>query len=231
MFVVRQPGQRATTGGRRGRGGGGIGGAKRGAAGCGRFWRMRLLSLFFLRRVCGAPGWCGGQARPDTGGRRVRQERLRRFAPLTLTTPSAFRYRTRPPVTLRRKQPEQEVLMTAATATDAAAATGITDDQLVVLQAGGWDDDDGSDGTPGWVREVKAESGERTLQRMFVLLFAYGPRWNAYSGGENIWRSSLDDVLVWCDERGGGAEPAEAGSATKQEDRFARCIARVAAAG
>ena len=110
----------------------------------------------------------------------------------------------------------------------AAAVTGITDDQLVVLQAGGWDDDDDSV-TPGWVREVKAESGERTRQRMFLLLFAYGPRWNAYSGGEDIWRSSLDDVLVWCDEQTGGGEPAEAGSATKQEDRFARCIARVAA--
>ena len=110
--------------------------------------------------------------------------------------------------------------MTAAEAE--AAVCGITDGQLAALRSGGWDD--GGVDYPSWGREVNV-GGERVRQRMFLHIFAYGPRWNADSGGEDIWRDSFDDVLAWCDERAGGGKSAEVGSATKQEDRFARTAA------
>ena len=120
--------------------------------------------------------------------------------------------------------------MTAAdTATAEAAVTGITDEELSALQAGGWGDTDAN--TPGWRREVKrGRRGRR--QRIFPVIGGGGHAfvWNAESRRsdseyEHVWLNSLDEALVWCDERVGGREPAKAGSATEQEDRFARLAA------
>ena len=109
--------------------------------------------------------------------------------------------------------------MTAAdTAAAEAAVTGITDQELTALRAGGWDDDGTS--TPGWSREVKVGDGEWEDQLIFPSIFT---GWDADCGDEDdIWRATLDEVLACCDERVGDAKPAEEGSATKQEDRFAR---------
>ena len=109
--------------------------------------------------------------------------------------------------------------MTATdTATAEAAVTGITDEQLTALQSGGWGDNDAAL-LPAWKREF--ENGERMFQWIFPSNFVSGPRWIADSRGEGVRLNSLDEALAWCDERAGGGEPAEAGSATKQEDRFA----------
>lgn len=103
-----------------------------------------------------------------------------------------------------------------------AAVTGITDEQLAVLQSGGWSDD-GTD-SPGWKRVTEVDDGGWVDQLIFPSVFA---GWNADSDGEDdIWRGSLDEALAWCDERAGGAKPAAPGSATKQEDRFARLADR-----
>ena len=110
--------------------------------------------------------------------------------------------------------------MTMTTDTE-AAVTGITDDQLTALQAGGWrDDDDEGTGVPGWKRFVKVGDGEWEDQLIFPSAFA---GWNAdCDAKDDIWRATFDEALAWCDERVGGDKPAKAGSATKQEDRFAR---------
>ena len=109
--------------------------------------------------------------------------------------------------------------MTAAD-TETAVVTGITEEQLVALQAGGWGDDD--TGSPGWERDMKAGGGERMSQWIFPSNFVSGPRWIANSRDEGVRLNTLDEALTWCDEQAGGRKPAEAGSATKQEDRFAQ---------
>ena len=114
--------------------------------------------------------------------------------------------------------------MTAATATDAAAAvTGISDQELAALIEGGWRDD--RTDTPGWERAVKVGGGRRMRQKVFAPAFAYGNGWKADSEGEVVWRDSLDQALAWCDEQAGDRKPAEPGSATEQEDRFASLTA------
>ena len=107
--------------------------------------------------------------------------------------------------------------MTATDTAETAVVTGITEEQLTVLQAGGWGDDD--TGEPGWEREF--EAGERMSQWIFPN-FVSAPRWIANSRDEGVRLNTLDEALTWCDEQAGGRKPAEAGSATKQEDRFAQ---------
>ena len=113
--------------------------------------------------------------------------------------------------------------MAAADTATEAAVTGISDQELVALIAGGWRDDDTD--TPGWKRAVKVGGGKRMRQRVFAPAFAYGNGWKADSEGKVVWRDSLDEALDWCDEQAGGAKLAEPGSATEQEDRFARLAA------
>ena len=111
--------------------------------------------------------------------------------------------------------------MTAAADTAAAAAIcGISDQQLVALNDGGWGDDGGR---PGWKREVTAQDGGRMWQRIWALR-DWGI-WYAKSGGDTTWADGFDKALAWCDERTWGRKPAEPGSATKQEDRFAELAA------
>ena len=112
------------------------------------------------------------------------------------------------------------------TATDTATATaaGITEEELAALQAGGWDDY-GTD-SPCWEREVRAESGEWTLQRVFPFIYERVSRWDANSDGETAnFRNGIGEALAWCDKKVGGAKPDKPGSATEQEDRFALALA------
>ena len=99
-----------------------------------------------------------------------------------------------------------------------AAVTGITEEQLAALQRGGWGDNDAI--LPGWKREVKVGNGDWENQWIFPSVFT---GWNAVStnGEDDIWQVGFDEALAWCDNLAGGRKPAEAGSVTKQEDRFA----------
>ena len=111
--------------------------------------------------------------------------------------------------------------MTAESAV-AVAVTEITDQESAALIEGGWRDDDLD--TPGWEREVKNESGGWVSQWVYPRAWPSSVRskWFANSGGEGEWMSTFDEAMSWCDKRAGGGEPAEPGSATKPEDRFAR---------
>ena len=129
--------------------------------------------------------------------------------------------------------------MTAATDTAAAAVTGITDQQLTALQAGRWDDDAHSI-WPGWERAVGEEDEDGgVFQRLYLSTTDSG--WTSqhasHAGvpsasqkisnfeGQLNWWNSLDEAVAECDKLAGGRKPAEEGSATKQEDRFAKMLA------
>ena len=119
-----------------------------------------------------------------------------------------------------------------ATDTAAAAVTGVTEEQLTALQAGRWQDYENLD-TPCWKRAVVVGGKDRWLfQEITPFIAADGSsvRWSAdsggsHSGGDHIDVNSLDEALSWCDQYAAGRLTEEEGSATKQEDRFARMLA------
>ena len=115
--------------------------------------------------------------------------------------------------------------MTAAdTATAEAEITGITDQQLDALRSGGWHDDN-HHYSPSWVRRIEEDvREERLLQKVFPSYVA--SKWYGNSDWEGAEFGSLDKAIAWCNERAGDHKPAEPGSATKQEDRFARRAAQ-----
>ena len=104
--------------------------------------------------------------------------------------------------------------------TATAVITGISDEQLAALQNGGWRDD--RIGHPGWKRDVEVGDGRWMIQQVFP---SHDGTWSCLCNGfDRRWQFDLtfDGALAWCDEQVGGCKPAKAGSATKQEDRFAQ---------
>ena len=101
--------------------------------------------------------------------------------------------------------------------TAAAAVCGITDQQLAALQSGGWRDD--VTDTPGWQRLMETSAGGLVSQ---MVRPDGDSKWYAYSGlgSRSPLLNSFEEVLAWCDEWAGELVP-KAGTATKQEDRFA----------
>ena len=112
--------------------------------------------------------------------------------------------------------------MTAADTETAAAVTGITDDQMSALRRGGWHDDDSD--TPGWRREA-IDGDKWVTQWVFPSFFDCDSRWNADSDGGSEWVRNFEEAMKVCDGLANGY-PSGAGTATKQEDRFARRAAK-----
>ena len=121
-------------------------------------------------------------------------------------------------------------MTTAETA--AAAVTGVTEEQLTALVEGRWQDYENLD-TPCWKRAVVVGGKDRWIfQEITPFIAADGSsvRWDAdsggtHSGGEHICVNSLDEALAWCDQRAVSLEIDDKGTATKQENRFARMVA------
>ena len=109
-----------------------------------------------------------------------------------------------------------------ATDTETAVICGITDDQLSALRRGGWHDDDSD--TPGWRREA-LDGDKWVTQWMFPSFFDCDSRWNADSDGGSEWVRNFEEAMKVCDGLANGY-PSGAGTATKQEDRFARRAAK-----
>ena len=85
----------------------------------------------------------------------------------------------------------------------AGKTAGLTARQTAALAEGGWNDD--GTNLPGWGREVKNGDGEQERQWVSRWVFSSpvgaSSKWNAESGGEHVWRDSLDEALAWCDNR------------------------------